>query len=160
MSILLPNPLQWDCFVLLWCYVCVLSHSSRVRLFATPCTIAHQVFLFMEFSRQEYWSELPCPPPGDLPNPGILPMSLMSPVLAGRFFTLAPPGKPHTCDTLRLFCHCLYSLLGFSQPPEWFFKVYIHLGSLCAVCCEVLWVFPKSMCEATITVLRRRVLPP
>ena len=41
----------------------------------------------MGFSRQEYWSGLPCPPPGDLPNPGIKPTSLMSPALAGRFFT-------------------------------------------------------------------------
>ena len=41
----------------------------------------------MEFSRQEYWSGLPCPPPGDLPDPGIEPTSLVSPVLAGRFFT-------------------------------------------------------------------------
>ena len=41
----------------------------------------------MRFPREEYWSELPCSPPGDLPNPGIEPMSLMSPVLAGGFFT-------------------------------------------------------------------------
>ena len=46
----------------------------------------------MGFSRQEYWSGLPCPPPGDLPDPGIEPESLTSPALAGRFFTLAPPG--------------------------------------------------------------------
>ena len=39
--------------------------------------------------RQEYWSELPCPPPGDLPNPGIKPVSLVSPALAGRFFTIS-----------------------------------------------------------------------
>ena len=47
--------------------------------------------LSMGFSRQEYWSGLPCPPPGDLPNPGIKPKS---PALAGRFFTTEPPGKP------------------------------------------------------------------
>jgi len=41
----------------------------------------------MGFSRQEYWSGLPCPPPGDLPNPGIGPVSLMSPALAAKFFT-------------------------------------------------------------------------
>ena len=41
----------------------------------------------MEFSRQEYWSGLSCPPPGDLPDPGIEPSSLMSPALAGGFFT-------------------------------------------------------------------------
>ena len=48
----------------------------------------------MGFFRQEYWSGLPCPPPGDLPEPGIKPASLMSPALAGRFLSLVPPGKP------------------------------------------------------------------
>ena len=47
----------------------------------------------MGFSRQEYWSGLPCPPPGDLPNPGTEPTSLMSPALAGRFLTTEPPGE-------------------------------------------------------------------
>ena len=45
------------------------------------------------FSRHDYWSRLPFPTPGDLPNPGIKPASLASPVLAGRFFTTEPPGK-------------------------------------------------------------------
>ena len=57
------------------------------RLFATPWTIAHQVPLSTEFSRQEYWSGLSFPSPGDLPNPGIKPLSLLSPALAGGFFT-------------------------------------------------------------------------
>ena len=48
---------------------------SRVRLFATPWTVAYQVPASMGFSRQEYWSELPFPSPGDLPNPGIEPRS-------------------------------------------------------------------------------------
>ena len=48
----------------------------------------------MGFSRQEYWSGLPCLPPGDLPDPEIEPESLMSPALAGRFFTTELPGKP------------------------------------------------------------------
>ena len=64
----------------------MLSHCSHVRLFVTPWTVASQASLFLGFSRQEYWSELPYPPLGDLPNPGIEPASLMSPVLAGRFF--------------------------------------------------------------------------
>ena len=50
---------------------CVLSHFSHVRLFATPWTVAHQAPLSMGFSRQEYWSGLPFPSPGDLPNPGL-----------------------------------------------------------------------------------------
>ena len=60
---------------------------SRVQLFATPWTVVHQTPLFMGFPRQEYWSGLPFPPPGDLPNPGIEPASLASPVLVGGFFT-------------------------------------------------------------------------
>ena len=58
---------------------------------STPWTVAHQAPLSVEFSRQECWSGLPCPPPGDLPDPGIEPAS---PALAGRFFTTEPPGKP------------------------------------------------------------------
>ena len=60
---------------------CVLSCLSCVQLFATPWTVACQAPLSMGFSRQEYWSGLPCPLPGDLPNPGIKPMSLTSPAL-------------------------------------------------------------------------------
>ena len=60
---------------------------SPVWLFATPWTVAHQAPLSMGFSRQEYWSGLPCPLPEDLPNPGIKPTSLMSPAMVGRFFT-------------------------------------------------------------------------
>ena len=61
----------------------MLSHFSHVRLFATRWTIAHQALLFKGVSRQEHWSALPYPPPGNLPNPGIGPVSLMSPALAG-----------------------------------------------------------------------------
>ena len=70
--------------------MCVLSHFTHVQLFATPWTTACQAPLSMGFSRQEYWSGLPCSPPGDLPNPGINPASLLSPALAGRFL----PEKP------------------------------------------------------------------
>ena len=67
---------------------------SHVQLFEIPWTEARQAPLSMEFSRHNYWSELPCPPPGDLPDPGIQPASLMSFALAGGFLTTAPPGKP------------------------------------------------------------------
>ena len=69
-------------------HVCVCAKSlSRVRLFAVPWTVAHQVPLSMELSRQEYWSGLPFSSPEDLPDPGITPSSLTSPALAGGFFT-------------------------------------------------------------------------
>ena len=64
--------------------VCVLSH---VQLFVTPWTVALQTSLPMEFPRQEYWSGVLFPTPGGLPNPGIKPMSLASPEVAGGFFT-------------------------------------------------------------------------
>ena len=59
----------------------------QLSLFATLWTVAHQAPLSMGFSRQEYWNGLPCSPPGDLPDPGIEPMSIISPAFAGRFFT-------------------------------------------------------------------------
>ena len=71
--------------------MCVLSH---VQLFVTTWTVAQQAPLSMEFSRQEYWSGLPFPTPGDLSDPGNEPMSSVSSELEGRFFTTGPPGKP------------------------------------------------------------------
>ena len=64
----------------------MLSHFSRVQLCATLWTTARQAPLSMGFFRQEYWSELPCPPRGDCPNPGIEASSLASPELASGFF--------------------------------------------------------------------------
>ena len=81
-------------------YICVCAQSlSRVWLFVTPRTVAHQAPLSIGFLSQEYWNGLPFLPPGDLPDPGIEPASLASPALAGVFFTTAPPGKPiyHVC---------------------------------------------------------------
>ena len=65
----------------------MLSHLSHVQPLVTLWTVACQTPLSMGFSRQEYQNGLPCPPPGDLPNPGTEPASLMSPSLAGGFFT-------------------------------------------------------------------------
>ena len=70
----------------------VLSRFSCVQLFETLWIVVQQVPLSMGFSRQEYWSGLPCPPPGDPPDPGIEPTSLTSPALA--VVALEPPGKP------------------------------------------------------------------
>ena len=67
--------------------VCVVCMLSRVRLFVTLWTAAHQAPLSLGFSRQEDWSGLPCPPPWDRPDPGIEPVSLKSPALASRLFT-------------------------------------------------------------------------
>ena len=65
----------------------MLSCFSYVQLFLTLWAVAYQAPLSMEFSKQEYWSGLPCPPSGNLPDPGLEPASLMFLTLAGRFFT-------------------------------------------------------------------------
>ena len=70
--------------------VCLLS---RIRLSAIPEAVACHAPLSMEFFRQEYWSELPFPPPGDLPDPRIKPASLASLALLGIFLTTMPPGE-------------------------------------------------------------------
>ena len=70
---------------------------SRVRLFATPWTVAYQASPAMGFSRQEYWSGLPFPSPGDLPDLGIEPGS---PALEAGTLTSEPPGKPTLAKVL------------------------------------------------------------
>ena len=105
--------------------VCACSVLSRVLLFVTPWTVAHQAPLSMGFSRQEYWSGLPCSPPGDFPNPGIKSLSPESPALTGRFFTTEPTGvpKPYQCsqDSSRDFF--------FSKPGDDFSLVSASVGT-------------------------------
>ena len=72
----------------------MLSHFSRVQLFVTLWTIACQASLSLGFSRQEYWSGSPCPPPRDRPDPGTEPTSLTSPALSGRFFNTQATWEP------------------------------------------------------------------
>ena len=86
---------KWGRIITKVSVVVMLVVFSHVQLFVIPWSVANNTPLSMEFSRQEYWSGVPFPPPGDLPYPGIKPMSLASPVLAGRFFTTAPLGKSH-----------------------------------------------------------------
>ena len=76
---------------------------SRVRLFATPWTVGHQAPASMGFPRQEYWSGLPFPSPGDLPDPGIEPGS---PALQADALTSEPPGKPQSIKRLLLLLLC------------------------------------------------------
>ena len=70
---------------------CMLSHFSHVQLFTTPWTVARQAPLSMGFSRQDYWSGLPCPPQGCLSNPRIQPESLMFLHWQAGSLPLAPP---------------------------------------------------------------------
>ena len=91
---------------------------SRVWLSVTPWTAARQAPPSIESSRQDYWSGLPFPTPGGLPNPGIEPASLVSPILAGGFFTTAPPGKPYvplyTALKRAYVFHCRWPGVGLS----------------------------------------------
>ena len=126
-------------FIILWglcahffffMYACMLSHFSRVRLYATLWTVACQVPLSMGFSRQESWSGflwgfggLLCPPPGGPPNLGIEPESLMSPAVAGGFFTAS--------TTWEAFYICLSGYAGSLLP--WGFSSSFRSRGYCLV---------------------------
>ena len=97
--------------VLLWREFCCSGVHSCLTLFQPPWTVAHQAPLSMGFSMQEYWSGLPFPSPGDLPNPGIEPTV---PALAGRFFTTEPPGK-RIYSTNNLSCKSTWIMLDFCR---------------------------------------------
>ena len=106
---------------------CMLSHFSQVWLLATLWTIAHQAPLCMVFSRQRYRMRLPCPLPGDLPNPGIKLASLMSPELQAVSLSLALSGKPHSQYTQPPF-----------SPPQLIFEInWTHCQS------QLLWSYYK-----------------
>ena len=97
-------------------WVSIVKSLSRVRLFATPWTVAYQASPSMGFSRQEYWSGLPFPSPGDLPDPGIKPGF---PALEADALTSEPPGK----TVERIFPQLLLSKVLFSfwnKQPQWF----------------------------------------
>ena len=85
-----PICIKGHAVLILGSVLCCAYSLSCIQLFVTPWTVAHQAPLSMGFSRQEYWSGLPCPPPGDLPNSGI---ETRSPALQGDFLLSEPPGK-------------------------------------------------------------------
>ena len=80
--------------------------------------VARQAPLFMGFSRQEYWSGLPFPPPGDRPNPGIELAFLISPAMASGFFTTEPPGKPQDAIICQKNNYLSPFLLKERQTPH------------------------------------------
>ena len=124
LQIVLQTTLGYMCLFKLWfsqgicpvvgC-VCLLGH---VRLCTAPWTVVHQTPLPVGFSRQEYWSGVSFTTLGDLSDPGIRHMSLVSPVQAGRFFTTEPPGKAPIPSLLEIFLfliviHRCYILSNF-----------------------------------------------
>ena len=88
----------------------------------TLWTVTHQAPLSMGFSRQEHWSGLPCPPAGDLPNPGTEPTSRMSPALAGRFFTTSATWEAVGCIHF-LVSHILHVFLFNCRVKSWGFNI-------------------------------------
>ena len=112
--------------------LCLLSHLSsvqllsRVQLFSTPWTVAHQALLSMGFSKQEYWSRLPCPPSGDLPDPGIEPGSptlQVDSLLFGQGYPVIPGlGTTIAEAVLERYrpgqsTHTIHSQVQWAQPP-------------------------------------------
>ena len=110
-----------------WICTCVLSH---VRLFVSPWSVACQASLSMGFPRQECWSGLPFPSSGGLPNPGIEPVSLVSPALTRRFFTISSTCYFTTIKNLNTFsmenkwcCQSLSEMLTFlTESSTYFFS--------------------------------------
>ena len=98
--------------------------SSRVQLCSTPWSVAHQALLSMEFSRKEYWSRLPYPTLGDLPNPGVEPESLTSPASQVGSLPLVPPS---TVVVQSLSHVWLCDPINCSTPG---FPVFRHLPEL------------------------------
>ena len=96
-------------------HACVLIHFSRVQLFMTLQTVARQAPLSMGFSRQEYWSGLLCPPPEDLPNPELEPISLTSPALAGRVLTTSTTWEVQIMYRIALMLNIKSPFLGCSS---------------------------------------------
>ena len=103
----------------------MLSHFNCVRLFATLWPIAFQAPLSIGFFRQEYWSGLPSPSPGDLPDSGIKPRSLKSPVLAGGdSLTLVPPSPTQNFDIGKICCgRCMSVCVCVCTQPSFFFSL-------------------------------------
>ena len=114
-------PLGWRSEVML---------LSRVRLFVTPWTVAHQALPSMGFSRQEYWSGLPFLPLGDLPDPGIEPWS---PALQADALTSEPPGKPQ--DNLNSH-YSTPAVVNCSCRLITYYIIYLYLVFI--ICCLIL----------------------
>ena len=107
--------------------MCVCTHANSLQLCPTLCnwTVACQAPLSMGFSRQECWSGLPCPPPGDLPNTGIKPPSFLSPALAVGFFTTRTAWETHQAYTECQ--HILYVPTHSIDKNHWIGKIHMSI---------------------------------
>ena len=123
----------------------IVNVCSACLTLCNPMDTSLPGFLSMEFSRQEFWNSLPFHISGDLPNPGIKPLSLVSPPLAGRFFTTAPLRKPFRLDSfqtwrssmsLMLSQHAIFKLSQIIKRvgrfprelgPSWVYREFTHI---------------------------------
>ena len=113
--------------------MCVhISCSSCVQLCATLWAIAHQAPLFMGFSRQEYWSGLSCPPPWDLPDPG------MEPELAGRFFTTSTTWESTILQYIFFFLKLIYHFTKALKIKDPISVSYLPLNLWCVTDLRIL----------------------
>ena len=114
-------------------------HAHSMYVFVCVCLyifiyiwlVARQSPLSMGFSGQEYWSGLLCSPPGGLPNPGVEPKSLMSPTLAGRFFTTSTTWEGYTCVCVYIYTY-IHIYISF-----YFFPTMVYLRILIIVPCAI-----------------------
>ena len=123
---------------------------SLVQLFVTLWPIASQAPLSLGFFRHEYWSELPCPSPGDLSDPGMEPMSLMSPALAGRFFTTSATWEAHKFDySLSIFLNLFQQL----ELIQWLLMLKLYWITFIPWLDGINSFFLEQMYEDSINVL-------
>jgi len=143
-----------------WSCLAMLSHFNCVRFFVTLWTVACQAPLSMGFSRQEYWSGLPCPPPGDLPDPGIEPTSTVAPAFQVDSLQL-PKGKPWQMAVHEGKNACQYSL---RNRRFGFIENYTPRVGLACCCCSVTKSCPTlcdpmdSPCQALLSFTSSRRL--
>ena len=114
--------------------------------------VAHQTSLSMEFSRQEHWSGLPFPPPGDLPYPGTEPSSPAPPALVGRFFTTSAPGKPPYWGL-----ECCWSALHGAITPSMYTMVSVSLSIQHLTTVAAIKHTYVSLCHVWFTLLKQNI---
>ena len=118
---------------------CVPSHFRHVLLFETLWTVARQALLYIGLSRRECWNglpyliRLPCPPPGNLPDSGIEPASLMYPALAGRFFTTSATWEAHDIEYASGIYICIIYVVIYYWRSPWI------------LICNSRWESPESL---------------
>ena len=127
--------------------VMVVSPFSHVRLFVTPWIIACQIFLSIGFSQQEYWSGLPCPPPGDLPNPGIEPTS---PALQVASLPAEPQGKPGCYTFLKILLKKNKNKQVKVMAASNSLLVSMYALCICETCLLCVWAVSPSICGGQV----------